>query len=386
MSCKSRVRLFDSRLVMGVGAVLLLLTAFGAKAAGAQWSANPGETVRNAFGPPKRGEARTCQGACGVQCPSSCAESVAYECVDGGNLRQVRTYACGTHQGCRDHDDCLDRCAIERARGFDCQAKCHSEAIEGFGFEWATSWAGGGGPFDGPPITFEYTRRGPDELEPGFRCPDGASLTCSAGRGVCRTASGPVEPVFDAFLGGRGIRISSFRSGELCGGEVCAQAVDIQVTGEESCPGAGDCTRYGVEFDYENADPSAPLECETSTESSDGDFIGDLLKKGFDSAADLDGDTFEGNEGLGQLLGMFQKVVQSADTPDEVGISITPLGPDGKPVEEKRVDIGNPDAPPRVPPTVELPGSRGHLVVPMYEVADQPGVTKVKEVRLFAQW
>jgi len=375
-----RVRRFKELSRVGSGALLLTLMLFGSVAAHGQWAAGAGETVRDAFGPAKANGATVCRGACGSGCPSTCSTSEVYECLDGLQLRRVRTYACGTHAGCREHDDCLDRCQQQRAAGFDCQASCHSEAIQRYGLEVATSWASGGGPYDGEPITFEYTIDAPGEPQPAFRCPEGAMRECSGSRGVCRAGNGTVEPVFDAYQGTGGMRISSFRSGLLCGDGVCGQAVDIQVTGEDSCAGEN-CTRYGVEFDYDNADPSAPLDCSTSTSGSDDDFIGGLIKKGFDSAPELDGDTFEGNSGLGELLGMFQKVVQSADSPEDVKFSIAPLGPDGKPIESQRVGTQPTEGPAPVPDTVDLPSASGHLLVPMYEVANGTGETKTKQVR-----
>jgi len=369
---------------IGWAALLLALALVGASAAGAQWASSPGAKVRDAFGPVTARGVSVCRGACGAGCPSSCDESEIYECLDGEKLRRVRRYVCGTHAGCRAHDDCLDRCAQQHAQGFDCQGQCHSEAVERYGFENATAWATGGGPTDGPPITFDYTVDAPGDPAPAFRCPEGSSRSCSPAGGVCRTASGAVAPVFDSYPGASGMKISSFRSGALCGGKVCSQASDIQVTGKDSCEGVGNCTRFGVEFDYVNANPAAPLECSTALEGGDdGDFIGGIIKRGFDKAPQMDGKTFEGNEGLGQLLGMFQKVVQSADSPEDVKISMAPLGPDGKPIESQRVGSGDPSAPPEVPRSVPVPAARGHLVIPMYESAPAApiGRTTVKQVR-----
>lgn len=357
-------------------------------AAVGQWSAEPGETVRNAFGPPKRGVARTCQGACGVQCPSTCTQTTEYECLGEERLRRVRSYECGTHQGCRDHDNCLDRCSLERPGDFDCTAYCHSEAVNGYGLENALSWASGGGPFDGDPIVFEYTKDAPEFPEPVFRCPDGASLRCSSGTGRCVATDGAeLEPVFDSYASGS-MRISDFRSGPVCGGggsqaEVCEQAVDIRVTGEDLCAGGQACTRYAVEFDYEGADPSAPLECSSSASQDGGDFIGNLLKSSFDSAPELDGETFEGNEGLGEILGLFQKVVTSADSPEHVQISMAPLDADGNPIESERVGTDPKDFEPAVPRSVDLPGASGHVVVPMYQLAETSRTEPVltREVR-----
>jgi hypothetical protein len=303
-------------------------------------------------------------------------------------MLRVETFTCGTHQGCREHDDCLDRCSQQHGAGYDCAAQCHGEAVERYGLERAISWAAADGPFDGEPITFEYTRSAPGEAPPTFHCPEGAHLTCSQGEARCLEGGTAVLPVFDSYqtTPSGAMRISNFRSGPLCGDGVCGQARDIRVTGEDTCDsGSGPtrCSRYGLEFDYTDADPALPLECSSTIEGGSGDFIGDLIKKGFDSAPELGADTFEGNEGLGQLLGMFQKVVASADSPEDVQISMVPHGPDGQPIESQRVGSSPRSGLPPVPRTVDLPAESGHLVVPMYELSDSPagGSSKVREIR-----
>jgi hypothetical protein len=337
-------------------------------AACAQWSAQPGETVRNGFGPEQGERASMCRGACGRACPSACKERTRYECIDAERLLRVNTYICSTHRGCREHDDCLDRCAQNEAEGFDCDAYCHAEAVEAYGLQNTTSWAAGGGPFDGPPILFEYTRDAPDGLDPAFRCPDGAQLQCSGGKGQCLAAGGAsVDPLFDSYLaaGPGAMRISNFRSGRLCGDSVCEQATLIRVTGSDNCE-RGSCTRYGVEFDYENADPSAPLEC-SSEASGGGDFVGNMLKSAAESTPQMGDGT--GEDGMAELMGMFQQVLKSADTPDDVQITMAPLDEHGNPIESERV--GNTySGPPSVPRSVDVPAARGHLVVPMYQLVD----------------
>ena len=109
----------------------------------------------------------------------------------------------------------------------DCDAQCHAEAVEAYGIENAVSWAAGGGPFDGPPIFFEYTKEAPNAPEPAFRCPDGAKLQCSRGKGSCLLGGGGLtDPVFDSYpsVGAGAMRISNFKSGQLCGDSVCQQA------------------------------------------------------------------------------------------------------------------------------------------------------------------
>jgi len=370
---------------MALAAVVLLAIPSSA----AQGSAEPGATVRDAFGPQAGSKANQCRGACGGGCPSSCAKTVSFECTDASRLRQVVTYDCGTHQGCRVHDDCLDACLQTGAGGGDCQRQCDADVMERFGFESSASWLTGGGPYDGR-ISFEYTRDAPDALEPAYRCPDGASRQCS-GAAVCTAADGTrVDPVFDAYpaAGPNAMRVYDFRSGPACGDGVCKPAIDIRVTGADTCSG-GSCTRFGMEFDYENADPSAQLECSTSTSGGDGDFIGDLLKQGGDamtsrnSGANEQSQDSQGEDGMAELLGMFGKVLASGDSPEDVNVTITPHDEDGNPIESQRVGTGYGDAPPSIPNSVDLPAASGHLFVPMYQLESgmQRGQAKERRVR-----
>lgn len=349
----------------------------------AQWSAQPGERVRNAFGPGKGDAGSVCRGACGLDCPSACEKRIAYECADAQRLLRVTSYECGTHLGCREHDDCLDRCS--QRGGLECQAQCHGEAIQRFGLERATSWASGGGPHDGPPITFEYTRATARALEPVFACPEGSRLACSGAAGSCLRSDGsPVEPVFDSYPGATAdaMRISSLRVGSWCGERVCGHAPEIEVTGGDTCAGAGAttrCTRYGMEFDYRGADPAAPLECSSSKSGGRGDFVGDLIKRSADSMPQHGEGSARAGGGLGELLGVLQKVVASADSPEEVEFSFAPFGPDGKPIESQRVGSQSGSAPRAVPRTVGLDAASGRLVVPLHELAGSPGPPRVEE-------
>jgi len=128
-------KVHPTALSFGLAVVVLLATmpAIG------QWSAEPGTIVRNAFGPQAGNNANQCRGACGAGCPESCAETVAYECLDSAQLRRVVTYECGTHQGCRVHDDCLDACLQSGASGGNCQAECDAKVMQRFGFESAAA-------------------------------------------------------------------------------------------------------------------------------------------------------------------------------------------------------------------------------------------------------
>lgn len=366
--------------------LLLALFAWQPLESVAQWSAGPGETVRNAFGPQKNEEATACRGACGLGCPTSCDEATKFECAGGARLLRVRTFSCGTHQACRDHDDCLDRCSQDRAEGFDCQAECHAEVMEQFPVENSVSWMAGGGPYDGDPILFEYTREQPGWPEAFYRCPEGSALQCAADGGRCVAGQKPVDPVFTNYRGGMGgVLVSGFRSGDVCteGGEpasVCQTAVDIRVTGEDEClqaEGVRPCTWFGFEFDYRNANPGEPLYCQST--GTAGDFLGEMVSKAIEAAP------AEDDSDLGKLLGSLQKELNSGKSLDQVfsGISITTedgqvLGGEA-PVEAL--------AQPGVPGEVAVNSASGHLLVPIFELRDAqpPGTTVEHQVRCVQQ-
>ena len=292
-------------------------------------------------------------------CPDSCKKRVAYECLDSGLLLKVDTYICSTHQGCRDHDDCLDACMQRGMERMECDVQCHAGAVEAYGMENATAWAAGGGLTDGPPIFFQYTHDSPGMPEPAFRCPPGAELQCSRGKGSCNIAGGgQVDPVFDSYpaAGPGAMQVSGFRSGRLCGDQVCGQTTLIQVTGQDVCE-RGPCTRYGVEFDYVNADPSAPLEC-TGEVTAGGDFLGKMLKKAADSAPQM-GDG-SGEDGMAELMGVFQQVLQSADTPEDINIVIEPF--EGEEHSAGPMHVGSTyGGPASVPRTLPIPSASGVL-------------------------
>ncbi len=356
-----------------------------ARKADAVTIAQPDTTVRNVFGPDVGLGANQCRGACGGGCPKSCSVEVFFECMGSLQLRRVEAFTCGTHQGCREHDACLDRCLLNNPGSSECQPQCDATAMEDYGFESA-SWLLGKGPYDGE-STFEYTRHGPTEMEPAYRCPAGAKRQCGDS-GNCIAANGTrVDPVFDSYpaAGSAAMQITALRTGPVCGGKedrVCEQSANIQLSGADSCPG-GSCTRFGMEFDYRNADPSAPLECATSTRGGEGDFIGDLIKLGGDALSTRSGgsDAQEG-DGMGELLGMFAKVIASADSPEDIQISMTPLDENGNPIESQRVGSDPVDGLPPIPHTIALPAVSGHLFVPMYQLASSstPGVVVERRV------
>jgi hypothetical protein len=346
-------------------------------------SAAAGATVRNVFGPDVGLAANQCRGACGGGCPKSCTIEVSFECMGSTQLRRVEAFTCGTHKGCREHDDCLDTCLQDNPNSGDCQSVCDATAMQLYGFEYSASWALGKGPYDGE-TTFEYTRHGPAELEPAYRCPEGAKRQCGESTS-CIAANGTVvDPVFDAYptANAGGMRISALRTGPLCAGgadKVCEQSANIRMTGADACPG-GSCTRFGMEFDYVNADPSAPLECATSTRGGEDDFIGDLIKLGGDAISTRTGSAgADEGDGMGQLLGMFGKVIASADSPEDIQITMTVFDENGNP---DTVSSEPADGPAPIPRSIDLPTANGHLFVPMYQLASSsaPGVVKERRV------
>ena len=376
---------------LGTGLTICLLLVFGPLTAHA--GAGPGETVRNQFGPDVGLGANRCRGACGGGCPKSCSIAIDYECMGSSQLRRVEAFTCGTHQGCREHDDCLDDCLRDQPDARECQPQCDARAMEVYGFESATAWLLGKGPYDGE-STFEYTRQRPNAPEPAHRCPEGATRRCGDSPG-CVTADGhPVDPVFDTYpaAGNSGMQISGLRTGPLCadGREgICEQSASIQLTGTDACPG-GVCTRYGMEFDYRNADPSAPLECTTSTRGGDDDFVGDLIKLGGDAIVSRNGGANTGGsmgdqegDGMAQLLGAFGTVIASGDSPEDVQVSMAPLDESGRPIESQRVGSEPRDGPASVPRSIDLPAANGHLFVPMYQLVDNnpnAGSEKVRRI------
>jgi hypothetical protein len=349
-------------------------------------SAEPGATVRNVFGPDVGMGANQCRGACGGGCPDSCSIQVAYECMGSSRLRRVEAFSCGTHPGCREHDDCLDECLASNPQSGDCGSQCDARAMQDYGLESSASWMLGDGPYDGA-ITFEYTRHAPAALEPAYHCPGDAKRQCGESAGCIAASGDRVDPVFESYPQGKkgAMQISGFRAGPLCSRDnnsVCEHTENIRVTGADTCS-RGRCTRFGMEFDYRNADPTAPLECSTSTRGGDDDFVGDLLKLGGDALTTRTGNSSADQEdGMATLLGVFGKVLASADSPEDVNISMAPLGEDGKPIESQRVGTGYGDGPPPIPRSIELPEVSGHLFVPMYQLADSMKDGAVKERRI----
>lgn len=350
----------------------------------AQWSAEPGERVRNEFGPEQTRSVHACRGACGMDCPSSCETNIVYECADGDSLRRVRTYTCGTHQGCRAHDDCLDRCAQQQAQGYDCATECNTQAIADYGIELAGPWALGSGPFDGE-IVFEYTRDAPGAPEAAYRCPAGTERVCDESGARCLAAGSPVAPVFDAYLAEEPgvLQVSGFKSGRVCiengqPSNVCETTVDIDVIGDATCDDDGSgtpCTWYGFEFEFANADPSQPLVCRSSGPSEG--FLGEILENAIRAAPAKQGTQ------LGDLLGQLKNELENGSSLSDMlsGITITPNGSGGQ-------VLGAPEPAqatrkPGVPRNVTFNDVAGRMFVPMYEIRDGSAQepTMVREIR-----
>lgn len=348
-------------------------------------AAAAGATVRNQFGPDVGLGANQCRGACGGGCPASCAIGVSYECLGASKLRRIEAFTCGTHQGCREHDDCLDNCLLNNPQSRDCQPQCDAQVMDQYGFDKATPWLLGKGPYDGE-TTFEYTRQAPTAPEPAYRCPPGSSRQCEGDVPCVGPDGQAVDAIFDSYPAvGDAMQVSGLRAGPLCDDEdrVCEQSLAIRVAGEDTCAG-GPCTRFGLEFDYRNASAGTPLECKTSTRGGDGDFIGDLIKLGGDAIAERNeatGGPAE-DDGMGQLLGLFGKVIASADSPEDLQISMTTLDEQGNPDESKRVGSTAGNAPPPIPHSVAVPAASGRLVIPMYQLVGsaEPGTLKTRRV------
>jgi hypothetical protein len=247
--------------------------------------------------------------------------------------------------------------------------ECHKEAVEQYGMETATAWGLGGGPVESQRITFEYTRDSPDVPEPLFSCPTGTRLTCGGTAGRCLTDVGAeAAPVFAAYDGNApGMRVSAFQSGRVCrDGEksrVCEQTIEINVSGAR--------TWYGFEFDYVNADPSAPLQCFAT--GAEDDFMGSVVK----SAVTLM--PADDSTELGKVLGRIQTELGRGGSLTDIlsGVKVRPAGQPAPAVE-----TAAPPAP-GVPGSLPIPATSGHLIVPIFELgkAAPPGSTLLREVR-----
>jgi len=102
----------------------------------------------------------TCRGACGSGCPDTCiGRSDIVRCLpepadDGAHrfVRYANVIECGTHAGCRDHDDCFDACVGEYGEESligPCHDGCSAQIVDRYGVVNGASWALGYGPYDG---------------------------------------------------------------------------------------------------------------------------------------------------------------------------------------------------------------------------------------------
>lgn len=125
-----------------------------------------------------------CRGACGPDCPSSCAPlNDQHLCVQDSHgcnyLCVYHVISCGSHAGCRTHDDCYDACAESEnetelctSAGI-CHCRCDLGCRSNYGIVNCTSWMLGHGPFDSVLNFSEQPRQtGPFDSCPS--CPFGA--------------------------------------------------------------------------------------------------------------------------------------------------------------------------------------------------------------------
>jgi hypothetical protein len=120
----------------------------------------------------------TCTGACGPNC-TYCQHSTWSECehVPGSSeLTGIMIYhrheLCPTHQGCRDHDACLDNnyytygCDESNPAKQAADNGCHLACVTTYGPIYCPLWAIGQGPTDGQ-LAFDYD----DRVSDPSRCP-----------------------------------------------------------------------------------------------------------------------------------------------------------------------------------------------------------------------
>lgn len=151
------------------------------------------EADQNVYGPGNS----MCRGACGADCEeNNCGEPrEEWRCVkengrNTGYKELWRSYTCGEHPGCIEHDECFDNC--NNAHGFDtwdaafCMRACDAQAAGGYGAGQGVEWAQGYGPFTHEK-TYEYGQGDPiyDEAS----CPLDFTLVAMPGSGVAPHAA-----------------------------------------------------------------------------------------------------------------------------------------------------------------------------------------------------
>ncbi|MBU1537991.1 hypothetical protein KKF84_21945 [Myxococcota bacterium] len=95
-----------------------------------------------------------CRGTCGGDChENACtthSETSTCNYDPSSNYHLTCTYStmeCGSHAGCREHDDCYDACATA-GESWECWRGCDLECISNFGVINCGRWAFGHGPYD----------------------------------------------------------------------------------------------------------------------------------------------------------------------------------------------------------------------------------------------
>ena len=93
-----------------------------------------------------------CRGACGMDCPTNCTASPdEILCLpdSSGTCHYTYTYQsvqqCGSHVGCRIHDNCYDICGADIYDS--CHRSCDLDCFRIYGFQ-CDQWRRGNGPYD----------------------------------------------------------------------------------------------------------------------------------------------------------------------------------------------------------------------------------------------
>lgn len=125
-----------------------------------------------------------CRGACGADCdPDDCTPTPIFECEEQGGESTTIVFggvsqSCGTAEGCRAHDDCVDTCNQVEGCGTwaaaRCRRACDLEDVATWGAETSGLWATGHGPKDPAPLLFRYLD--PVGEEDSLTCPTGVVL------------------------------------------------------------------------------------------------------------------------------------------------------------------------------------------------------------------
>lgn len=89
-----------------------------------------------------------CRGTCGVDCARcESIDDIVVPIADYGDSQLVCVYPnaieCKTHQGCRDHDACYDRCAEQGNNSLidECHRNCDQSCFDRWGVGQCAAWA-----------------------------------------------------------------------------------------------------------------------------------------------------------------------------------------------------------------------------------------------------